>query len=88
MSGSSLSCLGLAAGAIPKEPTMDRITLDTADAVGLIEILDYFNEMLDRITEHDALARVIEISDTYEISDLREDVARLTHRLERSEIAP
>ena len=39
---------------------MNHIALDAADAVELIEILQYFIETLDRVTEHDAITHVID----------------------------
>jgi hypothetical protein len=65
-----------------------HIALDAADAVELIEILQYFIETLDRIAEHDAVARVIGGLDTYGISDLRADIERLINRLQLSPLTP
>jgi hypothetical protein len=67
---------------------MSHIALDAADAVELIEILHYFIETLDRVTEHDAIAHVIDDLDPYRISDLQADIVRLTNQLQRSQLTP
>jgi hypothetical protein len=64
---------------------MDHIALD---AVELIEILQYFTETLDRVSEHDGLAPVIGNLDPYRISDLHADIARHIERLQRSQLTP
>jgi hypothetical protein len=65
-----------------------HVALDAADAVELIEILQYFIETLDRIAEDDAVARVTGGLDTYGISDLRADIERLINRLQLSPLTP
>jgi hypothetical protein len=67
---------------------MNHIALDAADAVELIEILQYFTERLDRVTEHDAIAHVIGDLDPYRVSDLQADIARLINQLQRSQLTP
>jgi hypothetical protein len=67
---------------------MNHIALDAADAVELIEILQYFIETLDRVTEHDAIAHVTDDLDPYHITDLQTDIARLINQLQRSQLTP
>jgi hypothetical protein len=67
---------------------MNHIALDAAHAVELIEILQHFTETLDRVSEHDAIAPVIDDLDPYRISDLQADIARLINQLQRSQLTP
>ena len=67
---------------------MNHIALDAADAVELTEILQYFIQTLDRVTEHDAITPVIDDLDRYRISDLHADIARLINQLQRSQLTP
>ena len=66
---------------------METITLDALDAVELTEILEYFLERLDILTDHDLAALPFNPSSPYDIDDLRADVVRLIHRLNTSPFA-
>ena len=66
---------------------MDTVTLDALDAVELTEILQYFLERLDVLTDHDLAALQFNECSAYDIDDLRADVLRLIHRLNTSPFA-
>jgi hypothetical protein len=67
---------------------MTIVTLDAVDAVELAEILEFCMQRLDILAEHDLAASFFSQCDPYCLDDLREDVARLTHRLYTSPYAP
>ena len=67
---------------------MTHIALDAADAVELIEILDYFIATLDRATEHDAIAQIIGDLASYRLSDRQQNIARLINQLQCSQLTP
>jgi hypothetical protein len=67
---------------------MNHVMLDAADAVELIEILEYFIEAIDRVIAHRHAPRDFAACCPYGISDLRADITRLADRLNRSPLTP
>ena len=65
---------------------MNDIALDAADAVELIEILEYFIETIDRANES-LVSRLFE-NCRYDIDDLRADLTRLVESLNHSQLTP
>ena len=72
---------------LERTPHIDTVTLDALDAVELTEILEYFLERLDVLTDHDLAALHFNECSPYDIDDLRADVLRLIHRLNTSPFA-
>jgi hypothetical protein len=66
---------------------MNHVTVDAADAVELIEILEYFIESLDKLG-NDATATPFRDCVSYRTDDLRADLTRLVDRLNRSPLTP
>jgi hypothetical protein len=67
---------------------MNHIALDAADAAELIEILEYFIETLDRVATHHHPTQLCADPTSYDIDDLRADLARLVDHLKLSAFAP
>lgn len=64
---------------------MNHVIIDAADAVELIEILEYFIETVDRAAAaDDNNTALFADCGTYDISDLRTDLTRLVGELKRS----
>jgi hypothetical protein len=66
---------------------MNHIALDAADAVQLIEILEYVIDALDHVATHHPTQLCADPT-SYDIDDLRADLARLVDRLKRSPLTP
>jgi hypothetical protein len=71
----------------PKGQALNNIILDALDAIELAEILEYFMERLDILAEHDLTKLLFADCSTYNLDDLRTDVARLINRLYTSPYA-
>ena len=67
---------------------MNHIALDAADAVELIEILEYFIETLDRVAKHHHPTLLCADPTSYDTDDLRADLARLVDRLKLNPLTP
>ena len=71
-----------------KDTTVNHIDLDAADAVEVIEILEYFIETIDCASAHGLVSRLYENCGSYDIDDLRADLTRLVDRLNHSRLTP
>jgi hypothetical protein len=67
---------------------MNHVIVDAADAVELIEILEYFLERLDVLAEHSLASFLFAECSPYDLDDLRADVTRLINRLRTTRLTP
>ena len=66
---------------------MNHLIIDAADAVELIEILEYFIENLDKLGNDETTTPFHDYM-SYRTNDLRADLTRLIDRLNHSPLSP